>query len=84
MNETICNVMLFGGIALAIIFAIVAVVLFVKLDIPKVIGDLSEALPESRLKKSGKRDMKAFREAAHRSRMRLRPKIAPERLKFVI
>ena len=41
MNETICNIMLFGGIALAVVFAVVAVILFVKLDIPKVIGDLS-------------------------------------------
>ena len=41
MNETICNVMLFGGIALAVVFAVIAVILFVKLDIPKVIGDLS-------------------------------------------
>ena len=39
MNETICNIMLFGGIALAVVFAVVAVILFVKLDIPKVIGD---------------------------------------------
>ena len=35
MNETICNIMLFGGIALAVVFAVVAVILFVKLDIPK-------------------------------------------------
>ena len=41
MNETICNIMLFGGIALAVVFAVVAVILFIKLDIPKVIGDLS-------------------------------------------
>jgi hypothetical protein len=41
MNETICNIMLFGGIALAVIFAILAVILFIKLDIPKVIGDLT-------------------------------------------
>ena len=39
MNETICNVMLFGGIALAVVFAVIAVILFVKLDIPKVIGE---------------------------------------------
>ena len=35
MNETICNVMLFGGIALAVVFAVIAVIYyFVKLDIP--------------------------------------------------
>lgn len=50
MSETICNVMLFGGIALAIIFAIVAVVLFVKLDIPKVIGDLSGSTARKQIK----------------------------------
>jgi hypothetical protein len=41
MNETICNIMLFGGIALAVIFAVIAVILFIKLDIPKVIGDIT-------------------------------------------
>lgn len=50
MNETICNIMLFGGIALAIIFAIIAVILFVKLDIPKVIGDLSGSTARKQIK----------------------------------
>ena len=50
MNETICNVMLFGGIALAVVFAVIAVILFVKLDIPKVIGDLSGSTARKQIK----------------------------------
>ena len=50
MNETICNIMLFGGIALAVVFAVVAVILFVKLDIPKVIGDLSGSTARKKIK----------------------------------
>ena len=50
MNETICNVMLFGGIALAVVFAVIAVILFVKLDIPKVIGDLSGSTARTQIK----------------------------------
>ncbi len=38
---TFYNVMLYGGLALAVIFAIAAVILFIKLKIPKVIGDLT-------------------------------------------
>ncbi|MBP3326931.1 MAG: hypothetical protein J6L77_10995 [Coprococcus sp.] len=38
---TFYNAMLYGGLALAVIFAIIAVILFVKLNIPKVIGDLT-------------------------------------------
>ncbi|MGN0394289.1 MAG: hypothetical protein ACI4EF_02905 [Coprococcus sp.] len=38
---TFYNIMLYGGLALAVIFAIVAIVLFFKLNIPKVIGDLT-------------------------------------------
>lgn len=38
---TFYNVMLYGGLALAVIFAIIAVILFIKLKIPKVIGDLT-------------------------------------------
>ena len=36
--ETLYTIMLYGGIALAVICAVVAVILFVKLDIPKAIG----------------------------------------------
>lgn len=50
MNETICNIMLFGGIALAVVFAVIAVILFVKLDIPKVIGDLSGSTARKQIK----------------------------------
>ena len=50
MNETICNVMLFGGIALAVVFSVIAVILFVKLDIPKVIGDLSGSTARKQIK----------------------------------
>ena len=50
MNETICNVMLFGGIALAVVFAVIAVILFVKLDIQKVIGDLSGSTARKQIK----------------------------------
>ena len=35
---TVYNVMLYGGLALAIVFAIVAVVLFFVLKIPKAVG----------------------------------------------
>ena len=38
---TFYNVMLYGGLALAIVFAIIAVILFIKLNIPKVMGDLT-------------------------------------------
>ena len=54
MNETICNVMLFGGIALAVVFAVIAVILFVKLDIPKVIGDLSGSTARKQIKDAQK------------------------------
>ncbi len=50
MNETICNIMLYGGISLAIIFAIVAVILFVRLDIPKVVGDLTGYTAKKKIK----------------------------------
>ena len=38
---TVYDAMLYGGLALAIIFAGIAVLLFVRLNIPKVIGDLT-------------------------------------------
>lgn len=38
---TFYNIMLYGGLALAIIFAIVAVILFFVLKIPKAIGDVT-------------------------------------------
>ena len=42
---TVYNVMLYGGLALAIVFAIVAVVLFFVLKIPKAVGDRVRGLP---------------------------------------
>ncbi len=50
MNETIYNIMIYGGIALAVIFAVVAVILFIRLDIPKVIGDLTGHTAKKRIK----------------------------------
>ena len=50
MNETICNIMLYGGIALAVIFAVAAVILFIRLDIPKVIGDLTGHTAKKQIK----------------------------------
>ena len=44
MNETICNVMLFGGIALAVVFAVIAVILFVKTGLSRISGTSSIAL----------------------------------------
>ena len=38
---TICNIMLYGGLALAVIFAVTAIVLFFTLKIPKAIGDVT-------------------------------------------
>lgn len=39
--ETFYNIMLYGGLALAVIFAIIAVVLFFVLKIPKAMGDVT-------------------------------------------
>lgn len=50
MNETICNIMLYGGIALALIFAVAAVILFIRLNIPKVIGDLTGRTEKKQIK----------------------------------
>ena len=38
---TIYNIMLYGGLALAVIFAVTAIVLFFTLNIPKAIGDVT-------------------------------------------
>ena len=38
---TIYNIMLYGGLALAVIFAVTAIVLFFTLKIPKAIGDVT-------------------------------------------
>ena len=39
--ETVYNIMLYGGLALAVIFAITAIILFFALKIPKAIGDVT-------------------------------------------
>ncbi len=41
MTEAICNAMIYGGIALAIVFAALAVIIFIREEIPKVIGELT-------------------------------------------
>ena len=38
---TIYNIMLYGGLALAVIFAVTVIVLFFTLKIPKAIGDVT-------------------------------------------
>lgn len=39
--ETFYNIMLYGGLALAVIFAVIAIILFFALKIPKAVGDVT-------------------------------------------
>lgn len=56
---TFYDVMLYGGLALAIIFAITAVILFIKLKIPKVIGELTGS--------TARKQIQAIRERGYES-----------------
>ena len=77
MNETICNVMLFGGIALAVVFAVIAVILFVKLDIPKVIGDLSGSTARKQIKEIREKGYESLQGSGVISRASQHPKKFP-------
>lgn len=84
MNETICNVMLFGGIALAVVFAVIAVILFVKLDIPKVIGDLSGSTARKQIKEIREKGYESLQEAVLPKKMRSNQRAVPVRSRCVI
>ena len=47
---TIYNIMLYGGLALAVIFAVTAIVLFFTLKIPKAIGDVTGSTARKKIK----------------------------------
>lgn len=74
---TVYNVMLYGGLALAIVFAIVAVVLFFVLKIPKAVGIATGSTAVRRSMRSRRRAMRVYREAVPPNRRRSRT-IHPE------
>lgn len=75
---TVYNVMLYGGLALAIVFAIVAVVLFFRVKgIPKAVGIATGSTARKKIDESRRRARRVYREAVPPNRRRSRT-IHPE------
>ncbi|WP_243003687.1 hypothetical protein [Coprococcus sp. OM06-25] len=74
---TVYNVMLYGGLALAIVFAIVAVVLFFVLKIPKAVGIATGSTARKKIDEIKEKAMRVYREAVPPNRRRSRT-IHPE------